>query len=180
MSPSPFSAYTAIYGPAKCALAALSAILKKGEQASNAASLPSARLAEDMHPLTFQVYAVSHAVDRLVTRTTKAAPREALFADSMKTFEDMQRAIADALALLASASEDVVNANADGTVPLPTEEGGPMENYPIHMVMSNYALPNLYFHVSIAYAILRKEGVELGKSDYITPFNEMLAASEAS
>ncbi len=34
----------------------------------------------------------------------------------------------------------------------------------------NYALPNFYFHVQTAYAILRMKGVPLGKSDYLMPF----------
>ncbi len=177
MASSQFAPYNAFYGPVKCGLESLSAILKKGQESPNAASLPSARLIDDMQPLTFQVFAVCNSVDRLVSRTMGA--ERTRFEDNMKTFEDMQARIADAQALLASASEDVVNGKANDTVALPTEEGA-MEDFPIHLFVSTFCLPNLSFHVSIAYAILRKEGVKLGKDDYLSPFQRELLANKAS
>jgi hypothetical protein len=164
--------YSAFFWPVKSALNALKIMLRKAQNAPNAASLPSARLYEDMQPLTFQIHVVCDTIDKMVFRTTGSARLK--WTDDMSTFEDMQNRIAAAEARLDSASQHTVNKTANETIALPGDEGDNTVDVPIHLLMSAFTLPTLFFHVVTAYGILRKEGVPLGKSDYIGPFQDKL------
>lgn len=165
--------YSAFFSPVKSALDALKIMLKKAEEAPNASSLPSARLYEDMQPLTFQVFVICDTIDKMVFRTTGSARSE--WPDDLSTFEGMQNRIAGAEARLASASEDTVNKTTNETIALPADEGDNTVDVPIHLLMTGFSLPTVFFHVVTAYGILRKEGVPLGKEDYIGPFQHKLA-----
>lgn len=88
--------------------------------------------------------------------------------DTITSFEEMHARIASTRALLESVSEASVNASADEVAPTDLTRGMVAE-----MSGAGYAegaLANLYFHLGIAYAICRAQGVPLGKPDYIMPF----------
>lgn len=164
---SAFSFYTASIARSTKALNALTAVLKKGQAAKNAETLPSARIHDDMLPLTMQVFIACAHVTKLVGRATGV---ELPHPDNnITSFDDMFACIAATEALLAGADVDTVNKRADEMVPFNT---GPDElaNLSVATLAEDYYLPNVFFHVVTAYDILRKEGVSLGKADYEDAF----------
>jgi hypothetical protein len=81
------------------------------------------------------------------------------------------------LKALKEADKDAVNRNGDVVAATPMGEGKTAD-----MSGARYAnmiaIPNIYFHVTTAYGILRKEGVQLGKRDYYVGFFPHLAGSQ--
>jgi hypothetical protein len=146
----------------------LSHLLDKGQAHATAAgidpaTLVNARLAEDMRPLSFQVQAASDAAKLAVARLTgTTAPA---FEDTETTFAELQARIARTRAWLegvpraafAGAEERSFTMKAGGT-----ELAFTGQPYLLH-----FALPNFFFHVTTAYAILRHNGVPIGKRDYL-------------
>ncbi|KAG6010587.1 hypothetical protein E4U21_005940 [Claviceps maximensis] len=164
---STYSFYDASIPLAKEAIEALQVVLKKGSEAPNAASLPDARLVEDMLPLSFQVHFATDIAQKLVARASGTEPLT--FENNLKTFDEFFARIEKVLDILAKVDKEVVNKRVDETVTIglgPGKEGKLLNrNY-----LSGYVIPNLFFHVTTAYNIMRKEGVVLGKLDYLTPF----------
>ncbi|KAK1251778.1 hypothetical protein MKX07_007257 [Trichoderma sp. CBMAI-0711] len=162
-----YSLYDATVPLAQNALKALTSILKKGEAAPNGASLLNARIHPDMLPLTFQVKMVTDTTTKLVARLTGTEPHA--WEGEVETYADCYARIAKAEEILASASKDVINQRQGETVNVGMGSLGTFAmsgpNY-----VNGYVLPNIFFHLSTAYNILRKEGVPLGKADYITSF----------
>ncbi|KAF5676946.1 hypothetical protein FHETE_1953 [Fusarium heterosporum] len=162
-----FTLYDATIVEAKLALASLDNILTIAEKHENAAKFPEARLYEDMKPLTFQVHAATRFAEKIVARLSGRESVE--FEDEIVTFDDMHSRIAKAQELLEKADKDVVNKQGEEVKDTELPSAGRMELSGKAFAMGA-AIPNLNFHLSMAYAVLRKEGVPLGKKDYITPF----------
>lgn len=126
------------------------------------AALLTARLAPDMLPFAMQVAVASGFTQRACFPLAgEAIPAEAVFPS---TFVGLHARIAHAAGLLESiggsqfegAEQRIVESRAgDALVSLP----GPAFLY-------QYALPNFFFHLTAAYAILRQQGVALGKQDF--------------
>lgn len=120
------------------------------------------RLAPDMFPLVRQVQATCDQAKYAVGRTTgKDIPSHP---DLELTFEDLKKRIASVIRYLDGFSERDF-AELDGrTVTTPRWEGKSMTatNYFVE-----HALPNFFFHLTTTYAILRANGIELGKRDYL-------------
>ncbi|OAA57784.1 hypothetical protein ISF_07025 [Cordyceps fumosorosea ARSEF 2679] len=161
------SFYDVSIGQALEVLDSLTAILNKAESASNAAVLPEARIHEDMLPLSFQIYIVTDLGTKLAARLTGQEPPSN--ENNMKTFADFHARIAESRAALEKASKETVNSRAAEAV---TVGLGPGKTAQMNGLTYNagYVTPNLYFHLATAYNILRKEGVALGKMDYLTSF----------
>ena len=160
-------------------LAALSAWLGKAEAqrpAGDAELLLGARLAPDMFPLATQVrFACVQAQEGIF----RVQGRD--FPPSLQTLLDEGRdagerpgTIADARARIAETLALVETAAAKGIV---IDPGAPIAHaLPIGMTFDltaeqyarDWALPQFYFHVMTAYAILRAHGIELGKADYVS------------
>jgi hypothetical protein len=126
--------------------------------------LAADRLAPDMLPLTRQIQIACDAAKNGVARLSGVqAPR---FEDNETTFEELKARIAKTLAWL----DTVPPAQLDGTedkeitFPVGRETTRTMKG---EAYLKHWVLPNLFFHVTTAYAILRHNGVELGKSDYL-------------
>lgn len=91
------------------------------------------------------------------------------FEDNLTTFEAMHARIDQVLEVLGKVDKDTANKN--GEVLVPTTLGPDRVVDISGKVFSGSAImPVLFFHVSMAYAILRKEGVPLSKTDYIGSF----------
>ncbi|EFY91986.1 hypothetical protein J3459_007935 [Metarhizium acridum] len=148
-------------------LISLKAILKKAETAPNAASLPDARIHEDMLPLSFQVHVVSDIAQKTAARTTGAEPQK--LENDLKTFDDFYKRIDQVQELLTKIDKEVVNKRVGELVPIGLGPGKNVE-LPGHAYVTGYAIPNMFFHLVTAYDILRKEGVPLGKMDYLNAF----------
>lgn len=129
--------------------------------------LLSAQLAPDMLNLTAQVQRVSDTAKLSVQRlSTIAAPK---FEDNETSFEQLQQRIADTLAYVEGVSAGQMAGSAQREVVLNwTDEGTKFagDDY-----LLSFALPNFYFHVSMVHAILRNNGVTIGKLDYLGPYD---------
>jgi hypothetical protein len=141
----------------------LSAVLKKGEAHDGSGAFVEARLAPDMLTLAGQIQRVSDtakgAAGRLAGIETPSMP------DEEKTFADLQARLDKTIAFL----ESVKPAQVDGSEAKPiTLKAGKQEiKFTGETYLTNFAIPNFYFHVTTAYDILRHKGVPLGKMDYL-------------
>ncbi|KAJ6021239.1 hypothetical protein N7540_006743 [Penicillium herquei] len=148
-------------------LKTLSHVLHQAEQRPDADSLLTARLREDMYPLTDQIRIVTQYSENLVARLTAREPVN--YEGSPMTFAEFYERIEAVLKAANEADKDVVNQQTEVLSPTFVGPGA-------HVDMSgsayahNIVLPNVYFHVATAYGILRKEGVPLGKRDYYAGF----------
>ena len=150
------------------ALNNLSAILNKGAAHAEARKIdPSvfinSRLAPDMFPLSRQVQIATDAVKGCAARL--AGLDIPSFADTEASFPELQERIAKTQAFLNSVTEAQLEGSETKTVLLKIRGNDvEMKGLPY---LNGFVLPNLFFHVTTAYAILRHNGVELGKSDYL-------------
>ncbi|KAL2821229.1 hypothetical protein BJX63DRAFT_379682 [Aspergillus granulosus] len=156
--------YDGTIAVAQSILRTLSYILQK---ASTKETLLSARLYEDMYPLADQVRLAVQYSENLAARLSG---REATqFGGNPASFAESFQRINTVLENLSLADKDVVNENGDKLAPTPVGPG-----VSVDMSGASYAhtivLPNVYFHVTTAYGILRKEGVDIGKRDYYEGF----------
>jgi len=129
-------------------------------------TLLSARLADDMLPLTAQVQRASDTSKLSIERLSGiAAPK---FPDNEASFEQLQQRIANTIAYIESVGEEHFADSETREVALsfgsfkPTFTG---ESY-----LLTFALPNFYFHVVTLHDILRNQGVKIGKIDYLGPY----------
>ena len=125
-------------------------------------TLLAARLAPDMFALLRQIQiGCDHAKWAASRSAGKDAPS---FPDDEKTIADARKRIATTIAFLDGFKADDF-AHADTVkVSLPRWEGKSMTGTEY---VIEYALPNFFFHVTTAYAILRHNGVDIGKRDYV-------------
>lgn len=149
-------------------LKSLSAILRKAEQqaktkAYDPAVLLNARLAPDMLHLTRQVQIATDHAKGCMARLAGHAPET--IEDTEATFADLQARIAKAIGIVESYKDaDLAGAETrEVTVKIPNAE---LKFSGIDYVNA-WAMPNFYFHITTAYAILRHNGVELGKRDFL-------------
>lgn len=161
------SFYDVSIGQAIEILDSLTAILKKAESAPNAATLPEARIYDDMLPLSFQVYLVADLGTKLAARLTGQEPPSN--ENNLKSFAEFHGRIAESRAALEKVDKNTINTRAAEAV---TVGLGPGKTAQMNGLTYNagYVTPNLYFHLATAYNILRKEGVPVGKMDYLTTF----------
>ncbi|MDB4945125.1 MAG: hypothetical protein JWP97_4659 [Labilithrix sp.] len=127
----------------------------------DANTLLQARLAPDQLPLVRQFQIACDTAKFLASRVSgKEAPKNA---DTEVTFADVRARIAATIAYLEGFTDADFATSKDRIVPLTFMPGKGLTaaNY-----ANEFAMPNFYFHAVTAYAILRHNGVELGKSDY--------------
>ena len=151
-------------------LAAASAVLDKAAEHAAARKIePSvllaARLYPDMFPLTRQIQVATDFAKGAVARLAGQEPPK--YEDNETSFDELKARIAKTLAYL----KDFKPAQIDGSEgrEISLKLGNETrqftgENYLLHLV-----LPNVFFHLTTAYAILRHNGVELGKRDFMQP-----------
>ncbi len=127
--------------------------------------LLASRLAPDMFPLIRQVQIACDFCKGPMARL--AGIENPKFEDNEVTFEDLKARIERTRAFVKS----VDAASLDGAeVRDITIQAGPQTlEFKGLPYLLGFALPNLYFHMSMAYAILRHNGVDIGKRDFIGP-----------
>lgn len=146
----------------------LAAILDKAAKHCEAAKLdPNAllgfRLFPDMFPLTRQVQI---ATDQAKGGAARLAGVEIpKFEDNEKSFDDLKARIAKTIAFLDGLKPEQLANSAGREVTLPI--GGNPFTFKGEWYLKHFVMPNLYFHVTTAYNILRHNGVALGKRDFI-------------
>jgi hypothetical protein len=146
----------------------LSALLDKGAAQAAArnfdpSALLQARLSPDMFPLTRQVQIAADAAKFGVARLTGVeAPR---FEDDETTFEALKARIEKTRAFIASVPREKFEGAETRRVEVPTRA----QTYAFdgQSFLLHWALPNFYFHVVTAYDLLRHNGVDVGKRDYL-------------
>jgi len=126
-------------------------------------TLVQARLAEDMRPLSFQIQSASDASKLAVVRLTGVAAPS--FADTETTFEELKTRIDNTRAYLESVPREAFAGSEERAF---TMKAGSSElSFVGQPYLLHFALPNFFFHVTSAYAILRNSGVPLGKKDFL-------------
>jgi hypothetical protein len=149
-------------------LKSLEAILDKAaahaaERNIDPAVLTSARLYPDMHPLNRQVHLLSDAAKGACARL--AGVPVPSFEDTETTFPELKSRIAKTLDFVAALRPEQIDGSEVREIKL---KAGPREyTFKGQDFLEFFALPNFYFHVTTAYAILRHNGVPLGKLDYL-------------
>lgn len=147
----------------------LSHILDKAQAHAQArkfdpAALTTYRLAPDMLPFTRQISIACDAAKNGVARLSGLeAPK---FEDNEATLDELKARIRKTLDWLATVPADKLDGTEgkDITFPVGRETMRTMKG---EAYLKHWMLPNFFFHVTMAYAILRHNGVELGKADYL-------------
>ena len=121
------------------------------------------RLIPDMLPLVRQVQIATDMAKNACTRLTATEPVP--FADDEKTFEELEVRIARCIAYVESFDASQFEGSESREINF-SNRSGPL-SFDGYGYLTTFVLPNLYFHTSIAYAILRAAGVQLGKNDFI-------------
>ncbi|PPJ58945.1 hypothetical protein CBER1_04099 [Cercospora berteroae] len=145
----------------------LTTILKKGEawakeNGKDAEAFLKTRLVDDMLPLSFQLHTCCNSAKAVLPRIGGETAVSA--DDNEKTFAEFYARIESTIELLRAAKkEKFVGPNEKCNVKLgPKEmEMGALE------YLQKYCLPTFFFHFITAYNILRKEGVQIGKLDFL-------------
>ncbi|MFM9913624.1 MAG: DUF1993 family protein [Methylophilaceae bacterium] len=146
----------------------LSAILEKAAAHAEAKKIePSvfvnARLAPDMYPLSRQIQIATDVVKGCVARLAGIAVPS--YEDNETTFPELQARIAKTIAFLQSVTAVQIDGSEEGTINL--KLGKREVSFLGQPYLLNFVTPNLHFHTSMAYAILRHNGVEIGKMDFL-------------
>jgi uncharacterized protein len=149
-------------------LTSLSAILKKAAAHAEAKKIdPSifinARLSPDMFALARQVQiATDHAKGSLARLAGVEIPA---YADTEATFDELEARIQKTLAFVKTFKPEQI----DGTEGKEIVLTFGTQKFPFNgqTYMIQFALPNFYFHTTMVYAILRENGVEIGKRDFM-------------
>lgn len=157
-------------------LTAMSSWLDKAQkQQPDAKDLLSNRIAPDMYPLSTQVCFACFQAQEAVYRLRKEPVPETLEQIALEgrnagetsfSIADAQAKISDALSFLGELEPDALDAFVDHTlsIELPT---GMIFDMTGEQYARDWALAQFYFHIMTAYAVLRGQGIDLGKADYV-------------
>jgi hypothetical protein len=138
--------------------------LDKAAAQKDEAVLLEARLAPDMFALPRQIQIASDAAKGAGARLTAAdAPA---MADTEASFAELKQRCAATIAYLKGIDADAYNAGATREVVITFPNGGGVK-FDGTTFLTGFAMPNFMFHISMVYAILRAQGVELGKIDFL-------------
>ena len=146
----------------------LSAILDKAAAFAEAKKidesvLVNARLAPDMFPFARQIQIATDMVKGCAARL--AGVEVPSYADTESTIAELKARIAKTIALLEGFKPEQIDGSEEKTVTLKLR--GREVNFVGKPYLFEFVIPNFYFHVTTAYDILRHNGVELGKQDFI-------------
>ena len=153
------------------ALNNLAFLLEKAAQQCEAkkwdqAALVNARLFPDMFPLSKQVQIASDSAKGGAARLAQATPPS--FEDNETTFAQLIERCRKTVAYLETLKAEQIDGGEDRTVSWQTRSATKtMQGQPY---LLNHVLPNVFFHVATAYDILRHNGIEIGKQDFLGKF----------
>jgi hypothetical protein len=127
-------------------------------------ALTTYRLAPDMLPFTRQVMIACDAVKNGVARLSGVeAPK---FDDTETTLAQLQERIQKTLAFIGTVPAAALDGTETKEITFPAGPGKTRTLTGQDYLMG-WMLPNMYFHITTAYAILRHNGVDVGKIDYL-------------
>jgi len=151
------------------ALSQLRHVLDKGRAHAEAqgwdpAVLLSMRLAPDMYPLPRQVQIATDIAKNATARLSGGeAPK---FEDNETTFAELDARIQRTLDYIANVPADAFDGAESRAIVLPSRLYGEL-HFDGRSYLLQFVVPNVYFHCTTAYALLRHAGVPLGKADYM-------------
>ena len=146
------------------ALTNLSAMIDKALAAGvSEAALLEARLAPDMHPFPRQIQMASDSAKGAIARLT--GTEVPAMPDTETTVAELKERIAKTIAYVTSLDAAAFAGSEDREVVL-TFPGNSM-TFTGAQFLTGFALPNFYFHVAMAYALLRANGAPIGKMDFL-------------
>lgn len=146
----------------------LDLILDKGESHAKARKitptvLPGLRLIADMFPLSKQVQiATDHAKGAVARLAGIEVPK---FEDTEQTMEDLRARIARTIAFVESFKPEQIDGTEERDIAFTL--GGHDLQFKGLDYLVGFALPNFYFHMVTTYNILRENGVDVGKRDFL-------------
>ncbi len=163
------SMYTATVPPFRSMLKNLQAVMAKAEAHCEAKKIdPSAflasRLYPDMLPFTAQVQIATDNVKGAAGRLSGTEIPK--FEDNEKTFPELQARIDKTIAFLDTLTEAQFEGAAERDIVL--QQRDRKLEFKGAFYLLQWANPNVYFHITTAYALLRHGGVEIGKKDYLS------------
>ena len=149
-------------------LSNLLAVLKKGEAHAVAKKIEpavfvNARLAPDMFPLARQVQIASDQSKGCVSRLAGLEPPK--YEDNEQTFAELYARLEKTIAYIQSIKPAQLEGSDERTIELKQRDR--TRTFTGLGYLLDYTYPNFYFHVTTAYAILRHNGVEIGKGDFM-------------
>ncbi len=144
----------------------LKQVLAKGEAHGTPVT---ASLVEGMQDLAAQVHWASEgsklALDRVLGASSSPPPSPSSRAASATTFAELNASIDGAIAYLDAIAPAALEAALERVIELPWRGG--VKTFRGDRFLIEFALPNFFFHLTLAYAILRREGVPLEKGDFM-------------
>jgi uncharacterized protein len=150
-------------------LGSLSGLLTKAEAHCKAKNIQpevllNARLYPDMYPLTRQIQTVCDFAGKTCARLTGSEVPST--PDTEKSFEELQQRIAKTIDYVKSFKPAQFDGGDTRDVTFPI---GPNNTMTVkgQQYLVNFAFPNFYFHAATAHGILRHNGVEIGKRDFL-------------
>jgi len=150
------------------ALTNLTKILDKAIVQAKAQNIPiesllEARLAPDMQPFVFQIRSASDAAKGCAAHL--AGIEVPVLPDTETTFPELRGRLTKTIAFLQSIKPEQLVDSEDGTVVLAMPTG--QLKLSGRDFLAGASLPNFFFHVTMAYALLRHKGITIGKLDFL-------------
>ena len=128
--------------------------------------LIKSRLFPDMLPLVMQIQIACDTAKGCASRLAGVEPP--VFSDEERSFMDLTDRIKKTKDFLMTIKKEQIDGSEDNTISY-TIHGNEF-SYLGSVYLLHKALPNFFFHITTAYAILRNNGLEIGKADYIGTF----------
>jgi hypothetical protein len=151
----------------------LSDLLDKAaaQKGGEAEQLVGAQLAADMFPLSRQVQIACDMAKSGAARLAGAEPPK--YEDNEKTLADLKARIAKTIGFIQSVPASAFEGAETRQIAFPLREGMSLKADGARF-LKDWCLPNFYFHVVTAYDILRQNGVEIGKQDYLARSRDLI------
>lgn len=160
-------------------LTSLSEVIDKGiEHARTSSAEPDellrARLAPDMYTLSTQVQLACHHALDVTARLLGDEPPALEKPDSDTTMRAVKARLASTIERLRRISKSALDGTEDRSTPLLLANDTMIYDAKGFELVRDWALPHFYFHVVTAYDILRHQGVEIGKRDYLSRIGSVI------
>ena len=126
-------------------------------------TLTTYRLFPDMLPMTSQIQIACDTAKGVVARL--AGVEIPVYEDNEKSLADLKARIAKTIAFIQTMTPGQIDGTEDKEIVI--KRGDKETRYKGMQFLLGHALPNFYFHVTTAYNILRHNGIEIGKRDYL-------------
>jgi hypothetical protein len=125
--------------------------------------LANSRLFPDMLPLINQIQITSDAAKGAAARLADVEPPK--FEDDEKTFPELLARVDKTIDFLRSVKPEQFTGSETRTITVKTRQNA--YSFPGLIYLRHWAIPNFFFHATTAYNLLRHNGVELGKADFL-------------